>query len=175
MYFFQCSGLTTTDGRSLLQRGRKTFLIGLTVCARSIEKIADRLLTRAVNPFRFIWTYKMSQDHLELLFGCIRGKNGFNSNPDVRMFKSSLKRILLRNSIVSSKHSNCARFQDEGCGSIFSLKWNKRSSPLSEPAPVEEEVMIYKRFRSLLKLEILRELERKQFFKNKMAKIRFLN
>ena len=65
VYFFQCSGLTTTDGRSLLQHGIKMFLISLTVCAWSVEKIADQLLTHAVDPFRFIFTYKMSQDHLE--------------------------------------------------------------------------------------------------------------
>ena len=131
--------MKTLDGISLLFHGRRTFIVGLTVCSQSIIKIADRLLSRQNNPFKYILTYKLSQDHLELLFSCIRGKNGFCKNPDVRMFKSSLQRILLRNSIVGSKFSNCTNFQDEGCGSIFSLKWNKRNSPVNDSTPESEE------------------------------------
>lgn len=74
----------------------------------------------------------MSQDHLELLFACIRGKNGFNNNPDIVQFKSSLRKILLRNSIIGSKHANCLTFENESAGSIFSLKWNKRNAPAFE-------------------------------------------
>ena len=95
-------------------------------------------------PVKYILTYKMSQDHVELLFSCIRGKNGFCRNPDVRMFKSSLQRILLRNSIVGSKFSNCTDFQEEGCGSIFSLKWSKRKSPLPNESPPENEENVSK-------------------------------
>ncbi len=72
----------------------------------------------------------MLQDHLDLLFACFRGKNGFNNNPDVVQLKSALRKILLRNSIVGSKYSNCLTFEKESAGSIFSLKWTRRRTPL---------------------------------------------
>jgi len=50
-----------------------------------------------------------------------------------------LKRILLRNSIVGSKHGNCLTFQDQAAGSIFALKWTKRRAPLVEKEEVPEE------------------------------------
>ena len=90
-------------------------------------------MTLNVHPFKFCLTYKFSQDHLELLFSCIRGMNGFNNNSDVIQLKSSLKRILLRNSIVGSKYANCLTFEDNANGSIFALKWNKISEIISNP------------------------------------------
>jgi hypothetical protein len=123
--------LKTSEDIPLLNHRRKTFVLGLITAASSIKNLAISLLNNVVNPFKYVLTYKFSQDHLELLFACIRGKNGFNSNPDVRQFKSSLKRILLRNSIVtSSRNANCLTLEKVSSGSIFSLKWNKRSSPI---------------------------------------------
>ena len=92
------------------------------------------MLTRTDNLFRYVLTYKFSQDHIELLFSCIRGKNGYNNNPNVSQLKSSLKRILLRNNIIGSKHANCLTFADDSTanGSIFSLKWSKRKSPVQD-------------------------------------------
>ena len=46
------------------------------------------------------------------------------------MFKSALKRILLRNSIIASKHANCVTFEETSCRPIFSLKWAKNRTPL---------------------------------------------
>lgn len=82
----------------------------------------------------------MSQDHLESLFACIRGKNGFNNNPNVRHFKSSLKRILLRHTIVSSKHANYVMFELQSIGSVFSIKWSSHRSPIQINSVIESEV-----------------------------------
>ena len=57
--------------------------------------------------FQYCPTFKFCQDHLELLFLCIRGKN-------VRCFKSALKYILLRG-------GNCFRFENDAVSPIFSL------------------------------------------------------
>ena len=124
------SELTDTNGLPLVNHRRKTFVLGLIINAKSTVSLARQLLNEPMKPFKYVLTYKMSQDHLELLFACIRGKNGFNNNPDVRQFKSSLKRILLRNTIVGSKHSNCIAFETQSIGSVFSIKWSKRSSPV---------------------------------------------
>ena len=127
------SKLTDSNGSPLLKHRRKTFVLGLIVAAKCIQHLAYKLLTLNVHPFKFWLTYKISQDHLELLLSCIRGMNGFNNNPDGIQLKSSLKRILLRNSIVGSKHANCLTFEDVANGSIFALKWSKKSAIYSNP------------------------------------------
>lgn len=124
--------LTDVDGTLLFRHRRKTFVIGFVICCDSIDRLATHLLSRPTDPFKYLLTYKTSQDHLELLFACIRGKNGFNNNPNVVQLVSSLRRILLRNAISSGRHSNCQLLESEPVGSIFSLKWSKRRSPLIE-------------------------------------------
>ncbi|XP_065642826.1 DNA transposase THAP9-like isoform X2 [Hydra vulgaris] len=94
------SKLTDANGTPLLKHRRKTFVLGLIVAAKSLQHLAYELLTLNVHPFKFCLTYKFSQDYIELLFSCICEKNGFNNKPDGTQFKSSLKRILLHNSIV---------------------------------------------------------------------------
>ena len=54
-----------------------------------------------------------------------------SNNPDLRTFKSALKRILLRNSIVASKYGNYVMFE-ELCTAIFSLRWSKNRTPLED-------------------------------------------
>ena len=114
--------LTGNSGVPLIRHRRKTFILGFIAASKSVRELAYLLLTRKDNPFQYILACIFSQDHLELLFACIHGKNGFNSNLNVQQLKSSLKRILLRNSIVGSKHGNCLTFQDQAAGSIFALK-----------------------------------------------------
>ena len=127
--------LRCVDGRPLVEHRRKTFIIGFIVSAKSAEKLALDMLE---NSYSYFLTYKVSQDHLELLFACIRGKNGYNNNPDVRIFKSALKRLMLRNSIVASKNANCAMLEENDFNPIFSLKWSKNRAPLEESNELDE-------------------------------------
>lgn len=52
----------------------------------------------------------MSQDHLELFFGAIRSKGGFNNNPTARQFQAAYKHLLVQVQIVGSKAGNIADF-----------------------------------------------------------------
>ena len=92
--------LLDINGTPLILHRRKTFINGFIVCALSTRMLALELSKK--NFFSYILTYKFSQDHLELLFACIREINGFNNNPELRTFKSATKRILLRAPIVAS-------------------------------------------------------------------------
>ena len=83
-------------------------------------------MTKTNAPFNYVLTYKFCQDHLELLFACIRGKNGFSNNPDVRTFKAALKRILLRVSVIASRHGNCSVFESDATSPIFWLKLHRK-------------------------------------------------
>ena len=71
----------------------------------------------------------------KFLYSRLRGRNGFNNNPNIQQFK----KILLRASISVSKYSNCLSFEDDASPPIFSLKWTKNCSSLSESSVLTEE------------------------------------
>ena len=122
--------LRTLSGQRLIDHRRKTFVIGFIIAAKGVVELSKKLLRRCENPFAYILTYKFSQDHIELLFSTIRGRNGFNNNPNVQQFKSSLRSNLMRVSLIGSKQGNCSTFEEEPQNSLFSLKWTKRRTPL---------------------------------------------
>ena len=124
--------LKTKAGTPLITYRRKTFLVGFIIAALGIKQLRYDLRTREEHPFKYVLTYKLSQDHRKLLFACIQGKSGFNNTPDVVQLNSSLRKILLRNSIIDSKQTKCLAFENNSAGSILSLKWNKRNAPLVE-------------------------------------------
>ena len=126
------AGLTDTNGVPILGHRRKTFAVGLITTAYSLKKLSESLFTRKINPFSYLRTYRVSQDHLELLFNCIRGKLGTNNNPDVVQFKTAMKRILLHATLKPLKYGNCLSFEDEKSPAIFSMKWAKNRAPAEE-------------------------------------------
>ena len=146
------SNLKDINGTSLLTHRRKTFVLGFITAAKSTRDLAVELLNDKINPFSYLLTYKFSQDHLELLFSCIRGKNGFDNNPDIRQFKSTLKKILLRVSITGSKNANCLNVDvdDSAQTPIFSLKWTRKRTPMVESADCFGEELSVKCINDLL-------------------------
>ena len=95
------------------------------------------------NPFKYLLTYKFSQDHIELLFSCIRGRGGWNNNPNSLQLKYALRKMLLRNSITAFNSANCQVFEQNSI--IPALPTNQNTSPFYEnmqntlDAPCEEE------------------------------------
>ena len=45
-------------------------------------EMATTMLTQAINPFKYLLTYKLSQDHIEILFSSIRARGGWNNDPN---------------------------------------------------------------------------------------------
>ena len=66
----------------VLRHPRKTFALGFITNINSIKILSNRLLNSL--QFKYILTYKFSQDHLELLFSCVRSRGGHNNNPNVK-------------------------------------------------------------------------------------------
>lgn len=64
------------------------------------------------NYLKYIPLYKLSQDHIELLFGCIRHHGGGNNNPTVRQFKAAMKKILVHSDIRNSNTGNCISLEE---------------------------------------------------------------
>ena len=68
---------TDSDENRLLSRHRrKTFIIGFVTTIKSTIEMVNEMLSSPVNPFKYLPTYKFSQDHIELLFSCIRSRDG---------------------------------------------------------------------------------------------------
>ena len=66
---------TNTIQKELLStHPRKTFVIGFVISIKSTIEMANEMISAINQPFKYLLTYKFSQDHIELLFSCIRAK-----------------------------------------------------------------------------------------------------
>eukprot|EP00794_Sanderia_malayensis_P014516 gene14516-16022_t len=71
------------------------------------------------DPFKFVLTDKLSQDHIELLFSFIQSKGGWNNNPNVLQLKYALRKMILRNKITASNNANCHVFEQNTIIPVF--------------------------------------------------------
>ena len=129
--------LTTNDSQLLSTHGRKTFIIGFVTTILSTIEMADEMFNME-NPFRYILTYKFSQDHIELLFSCIRAKGGWNNNPNCQQFKYAIRKMLLRNAVSASKNANCQVFSNDSTTIIPVFHSRKHKAPLNAPIPADD-------------------------------------
>lgn len=58
--------LKLKEGKFLKTSGRRTFLYGLAITAKAVLSISENLLFASNPLYKYILTYKFSQDHLEL-------------------------------------------------------------------------------------------------------------
>jgi len=75
----------------------------------------------------YLLTYKLSQDHLETFFSCMRRMGGFNNNPTCRQFKSYYKKLITHVNSIVPKESNCS-LQDESILKSKTINIQKNSS-----------------------------------------------
>ena len=68
--------------------------------------VYEYLVEQPAAPCRYLLTYKLSQDHLELFFSAIRSRGGHNNNPNVRQFRGAYKRLLVRHQVKKGT-GNC--------------------------------------------------------------------
>ena len=85
---------------------KKTPTCGFIACGRSVIGIYEDLVEQPAAPCRYLLTYKLSQDHLELFFSAIRARGGYNNNPNVRQFRGAYKRLLVRHQVKKGT-GNC--------------------------------------------------------------------
>ncbi|GFR70886.1 THAP domain-containing protein 9 [Elysia marginata] len=67
--------ITDASGRPITMGKRKTGFVGFLMTLQSTQKVAERLL--ACKGYKFVLTYRLSQDHLETLFSRIRRKGEY--------------------------------------------------------------------------------------------------
>ncbi len=88
---------------------RKTCFVGFLTNISSLRFLYQSLV--ATGKLKYLLTYKLSQDHLELFFASVRGRMGFINNPTIREFKSAYKRLLLHQEIRGNR-GNCLLLDD---------------------------------------------------------------
>lgn len=70
--------LKDSNGQPMYTTRRKTGFVGFLVAIESTKGIFHDLVEQHQEPLKYLLTYKMSQDHLELFFGAVRSGGGFN-------------------------------------------------------------------------------------------------
>ncbi|CAB4041035.1 THAP domain-containing 9, partial, partial [Paramuricea clavata] len=103
--------LKTSDGQSILTSKRKTGFLGFLLCINAVVGLTEDLVN-AENPvLKYLLTYKMSQDHLELFFSAVRACGGWNNNPTTRQFIAAYKQLMMRHNIEGGR-GNCTPQDD---------------------------------------------------------------
>jgi hypothetical protein len=97
-------GLSLLDGTKVIKSRRKTGFVGFLVNIQSLQNIFDQYVR--TGRLNYLLTYKFSQDHLELFFGCIRSRLGSNNNPTPKQFEATYKRLLIHG-VLEGLHGNC--------------------------------------------------------------------
>ena len=99
------------DGQSILASKRKTGLLGFLLCINAVVGLAENLVIAENKVLKYLLTYKMSQDHLELFFSAVRACGGWNNNPTTRQFVAAYKQLLMRHNIEGGR-GNCTPQDD---------------------------------------------------------------
>lgn len=101
----------------------KHFYVAITV--KSILNVAKEVFAENMS-FKYILTYKFSQDYSELFFSKVRSRHGYNNNPNVLQFKHAMRQILVTNEIRGSTNSNCLHLDSGPTGTVFQFIWKKK-------------------------------------------------
>ncbi|KAE9529990.1 hypothetical protein AGLY_011452 [Aphis glycines] len=112
--------------------------MSFAAAVKSTLAIANNFLKN--HNFKYILTYKFSQDALEFFFGFMRGKFGHNNNPNCLQFKYALKSILLHNSIKMSS-GNCTLLSSNE-DSLFEKKWKYKKLEEQENDDVDYFLLV---------------------------------
>ena len=86
--------------------------------------------------FKFILTNRLTQDCAENLFSIIRGKEGFQDNPDASQFKEAFKYVVADKLFIQSGKSNCKIDNDKILLDISNVAMAKYIKPV--PRNVEK-------------------------------------
>ena len=100
-------GLKGPDDVPILKLKRKTGFLGFLVCVEALRELVKDLVCGKDPVLKYVLTYKMSRDHLELFFGAVRACGGWNNNPMAMQFRSAYKQLLMRHNITGG----CAKLR----------------------------------------------------------------
>jgi hypothetical protein len=104
-------------------------IIGFVASIKSTIEMANEMFTSIDQPIKYLLAYKFSQDHIDLLFSCIRAKGGWNNNPNCLQLKYAIRKMMLRNAVTASKNANCQTFSNYPTTIIPFISHKETQSP----------------------------------------------
>ncbi|KAG0426164.1 hypothetical protein HPB47_026710 [Ixodes persulcatus] len=96
-------------GRLVAQDGRRMSIISLAFTLKSVADLAKRLFEGD----KYIGTYRLSQDHLELFFSCVRQRGGWNNNPSAAQFRYAYRSLLVNADVQAPATANVTPDMEE--------------------------------------------------------------
>lgn len=99
-------------GVNILNTNRKTGFLGFLISSQSLKYLYLEYCKSEEPVMKFLLSYKLSQDHIEIFFSAVRTKGGSNNNPTARMFESIYKRLLIHSEIRGSESANAVSLDD---------------------------------------------------------------
>lgn len=72
------------------------------ISSLSIIDIYKKVIDQNPDQFKYLLTYKMSQDHIELFFNAIRARGGWCVNTTPRHFSAAYNKLLMHHCVKSS-------------------------------------------------------------------------
>nr|CAH7718890.1 unnamed protein product [Callosobruchus chinensis] len=75
------------------------------ICIESLKYMYKEYVEEK-NYLKYLLTYKLSQDHIELFFGAIRSRGGHNNNPSAKQFQAAFKKLIVHSQIRAGDTGN---------------------------------------------------------------------
>ncbi|GBM65788.1 DNA transposase THAP9 [Araneus ventricosus] len=100
------------SGLPILELRRKTGFLGFLICIKSFEAIVAKMISSERPDPIYFPLYKVSQDHVELLFSAVQFHGGSNVNPTARQFRSAYRKLLVNAEIKGTAFRNCIPLTD---------------------------------------------------------------
>lgn len=91
---------------------RKTAFRGYIINMSSLKLMFNQFIKNE-EVMESLSTYYLQQDVLEMFFGKIRARGGFNNNPNIDQFKGAYRRLMANLDIISSTFGNCRPIDDK--------------------------------------------------------------
>lgn len=96
------SQIKLMDNTLAVKSRRKAGFLGFYNAVISVINIFDIYVKSDRPELKYLLTYKMSQDHLELFFCAIRSRGGWCPNPTAAQFVNAYKQLLIHHEIKTS-------------------------------------------------------------------------
>ncbi len=97
------TGLKLAD-RPLHETPRKTPVLGFLATINSVVALYDEFVGNG--SLKYLATYRLSQDHIELTFNVVRSRGRWNNNPTAIQFQAAYRRLVMKHDIRPSQTGN---------------------------------------------------------------------
>lgn len=129
------SVIETPERKRIVKTRKSTGFVGLMLSTSSFLGISESLIREG---FKYVLSYKFSQDHLELFFNSVRRSCGWNDNPTCLQFRNIYRRLLKHVGVECTSTGNCIVREVE-CEDVFDCE----DIDLHVISPFVENVLSY--------------------------------